>query len=123
MTEHPYPGTHVKPELDAIRRRVYEDIEALTGDEIACMVVRLAVMLGNLSETNAKQERAYHGKWVAARVSLKTDGRTDHVAKDSEEYYRRRLSELELEAVTELINALKKRMIILGMEERSSGSL
>lgn len=105
--------------VNEIRKDISENLGTLTPRQISDYAVMLSVHLGSMSEGVARAEVTYNKKWETLRIACETDGMAERKSKASEEYYQKRLLELEFKAVCELIKSLKKRLSILEKENES----
>ena len=92
---------------------IKQNLATLTPDTVSKYSVMLSVHLASIGEQEAKADLAYHQEWERIRLAIDTDGGADKRAKATQEYYLKRLLEVQQKSTVQIIQALKKRLEVL----------
>lgn len=101
---------------EEIIKDLQENLEDMPPQVLASHAIMLAGYLATMTTEIAKATKAYYIKWVEVRnyAHITTDGRAEHEAKATDEYYNKKKIEHDFKATTEMIHAIKKK---LGFDE------
>ena len=103
---------------EEIIKRCREKLEILTPDDISRYSVMLSGYLSEMSEKVAKATREYYQEWCRYKDICDTNGETENRSKATEQYYNKKLLTLQCEATIEMIQALKRRTLMLSDESK-----
>lgn len=91
-------------------------LETLNPDVLSSYACQLSMHMAFIGEQYAKAEIEYNKIWEVIRMKCDTDGRADKKSKGTQEYYQKKMLEVQLSSTKELINAIKRRLGVLSDE-------
>ena len=96
--------------IDKIKSEVLSELNYLTPRQILDYSVKLAALTDTMGSVLAEKEQAYAKVWNVCRLAASTTRDADMMARELES---------RIKAVTEMVNALKKRGSMLELEAKN----
>jgi chaperonin cofactor prefoldin len=111
--------TELNNQIDAIKGEIIEKLDALTPREVSDFTIKLAVLIDSLAGILAVKEQEYAAQWVENNTISKTAREADMLTRAADVYKERMELINRMRALTELVNALKKRNGVLELETKN----
>lgn len=106
-------------DYDKIVDDIEKNFKILTPHQLSNYCIQLSVWLVNIGDDLAEAEIKYNSVWAIERLAYDTDKQAEIKSKTTNEYFKKRKLELKLKALKELINAVKKRLMVLSDEGKN----